>query len=160
MPYLSIYFYCSTLLVPRTWIFGILDLTPMLANKHCNTLECMFPLDDNSGDYMLKTWPQDASEYIKVFQVRHPLERFLSSYRFIFEREQMRSSISHLNKHIFETYPNINDTEFDVFKFIPSFRQFTQFVVDSGDDFDHSKYAAVSHWLPYYMSCNPCHPGN
>ena len=58
-----------------------------------------------------------------------------------------------------ESVKKNNMTEFDKYVFVPSFKQFAQFVVDSGDDFEKSKYPGVNHWLPYYMSCNPCHPG-
>ena len=58
-----------------------------------------------------------------------------------------------------ESVKEKNMTEFEKYDFVPSFKQFVQFVVDSGDDFELSKYPGVSHWLPYYMSCNPCHPG-
>ena len=113
-------------------------------------------------NYTFVKWPEDTSKYIKAFQVRHPLERFLSSYRFMFERESMKSTMIPLNRHIFETYPdpnNNNMTEFNQFQFVPTFKQFSQFVVDSDLDFGLSMYAGVSHWLPYYMSCNPCHSG-
>ncbi len=39
---------------------------------------------------------------------------------------------------------------------IPNFRQFCEHVISSGNDFGISKYAVVSHWLPYYFSCSPC----
>ena len=91
---------------------------------------------------------------------RHPLERLLSSYRFVFERPSMRHTAQNLCKHIYHTYHvTQNSTEEFSNDFIPTFRQFLQFVVDSGEDFDESKYVVVSHWKPYWLSCNPCHPG-
>ena len=112
-------------------------------------------------DFTLVEWPQDAPGYMKAFQVRHPLERLLSSYRFIFERDAMKPTISKINQYIFDHYPDPkqNLTEFDNWKFVPTFKQFCQFVVDSPNDFGLSTYSGVSHWLPYYMTCNPCHPG-
>jgi len=56
-----------------------------------------------------------------------------------------------------ETYNNIN-----WFEKVPSFKQFVQYVTDvdaSGSDFGVSKYRFVNHWLPYYMTCNPCYQG-
>ena len=66
-----------------------------------------------------------------------------------------------LCEHIFHTYPDEsqNATAEWTTDFVPSFKQFLQFVVDSGEDFDESKFVVVSHWKPYWLSCNPCHPG-
>ena len=72
----------------------------------------------------------------------------------------MRHTAQNLCKHIYHTYHvTQNSTEEFSNDFIPTFRQFLQFVVDSGEDFDESKYVVVSHWKPYWLSCNPCHPG-
>ncbi len=106
-------------------------------------------------------------------QVRHPFERLLSAYRFIFEREAMRSNIQAMKQEIIQSYPflpseieaaynylnesiPIAKSQFDV---IPNFRQFSEHVVKSGPDFGVAKYPVVSHWLPYYFSCSPCQPG-
>ena len=107
-------------------------------------------------------------------QVRHPFERLLSAFRFIFEREAMRSNIQELKEEIINTFPflpsemeaahyYLNDSlnmvaksHFDV---IPNFRQFSEYVVKSGADFGIKQYPVTSHWLPYYFSCSPCNPG-
>lgn len=126
-------------------------------------------LEDRNGDekgkeeYNFNDWPENSSQFMKGFQVRHPLERLLSSFRFIFERDSMISSSKEMREYIYHTYPDeTNQTqteEFDSYKFMPSFKQFVQFVVDSGDNFDIDKYPFASHWLPYYLQCNPCHKG-
>ena len=119
--------------------------------------------EEDAEAYYSSEWPNNAKSFYKGFQVRHPLERLLSSYRFIFERDAMRSTIQDMNKLIFDTYPDpantYNLTEFEPFKFTPTFKQFLQFVVNTGDDFGLSEHPVVSHWLPFYMACNPCHPG-
>ena len=54
------------------------------------------------------------------------------------------------------------EKEVNWYNTIPSFKQFVQYVADvnaSGIDFGVSKYRVVNHWLPYYMSCNPCYKG-
>lgn len=136
--------------------------------------------------------PDDITEYYMAFQIRHPLERLLSSYRFVIERESMRSSTIDMNKEIFKLFPSDGNhihksaiyktsggmriqeisisskpetTAEDInwYYKIPSFKQFVQYVVDisaSGTDFGVSKYKFVNHWLPYYISCNPCYQGN
>ena len=124
-------------------------------------------MKDKSGkveqeEYYLETWPSNTQNYLKAFQVRHPLERLLSSYRFVFERQQMRHTAQDLCKHIFHTYAKPENSSLEEYPgsdFLPTFRQFLQYVVDSGEDFDESKYVVVSHWKPYWLSCNPCHPG-
>lgn len=109
-------------------------------------------------EYQAEKWPENSLQFFKGFQVRHPLERLLSSFRFVFERENMLSSTKEMREYIYLNFPAINQTdEYDAFKFIPSFKQFCQFVVNSGENFDLDKYPFASHWLPYYMQCNPCH---
>lgn len=111
-------------------------------------------------EYFADTWPSTPEDYIKAFQVRHPLERLLSSYRFVFERPSMKSINFDLVKHIMDTYPEgTNQTSKDIspLSYTPSFRQFCQFVADA--DFDVEKYPSTSHWLPFYLQCNPCHGG-
>ena len=124
-------------------------------------------MKDKSGEveqeeYYLEAWPSNTQNYLKAFQVRHPLERLLSSYRFVFERQQMRHTAQDLCKHIFYTYAKPENSSLEEYPgsdFLPTFRQFLQYVVDSGEDFDESKYVVVSHWKPYWLSCNPCHQG-
>ena len=74
----------------------------------------------------------------------------------------MRSSLTELNEYIFNHFEPKAGNEsktFDRNAFTPSFKQFCQFVVQSGDNFDYDKYSAVSHWMPYYIQCNPCYSG-
>ena len=138
---------------------------PLEAYNLCSFFQQLDIADRNGGDgpeeYKLDSWPENSKEFLKGYQVRHPLERLLSSYRFIFERDSMKLSTSNMRELIYNTYPETqNQTEeFDTWKFIPSFRQFCQFVVDSGENFDLDKYPSVSHWLPFYIQCNPCHEG-
>ena len=139
--------------------------------------------------------PENIAEYYIAFQTRHPLERLLSSYRFIFaERQQMRTSVIEIIRDIFRLFPSdieietkITQTEarrhnteekvssseelantdvenknINWFDVTPSFKQFVQYVSDvdaSGSDFGVSKHPVVHHWLPFYMSCNPCFTG-
>jgi len=109
-------------------------------------------------EYQLENWPENSNQFLKGFQVRHPLERLLSSFRFIFERDSMIGSSKNMRELIYNNYYEANQTEeFDPYKFKPSFKNFCQFVVDSGENFDVDKFPFASHWLPYYMQCNPCH---
>ena len=55
--------------------------------------------------------PNDIADYYISFQTRHPLERLLSSYRFMFEREQMRTNVIEIIKHIFRLFPFKSDVE-------------------------------------------------
>ena len=126
--------------------------------------------------------PLDIQEYLIAFQVRHPLERFLSSYRFLFERQQARVDMIELVKDIFrylalnssskeldpnthkvnEAIANGDDENINWFDVTPSFKQFVQYISNStasGDDFAISKSKMGNHWLPFYMSCNPCYEG-
>ena len=116
---------------------------------------------DEKGEelYYVESIQGQFRHYLKAFQVRHPLERLLSSYRFIFERSQMKSTLISINKHIYEKYTNQSMENYDAYEFTPSFKQFCQFVADSPDDFGLSQFISVSHWLPFYMQCNPCHEG-
>ena len=121
-------------------------------------------MDNNEQNIKFAQWPQDYGQnYVRAVQVRHPLERLLSAYRFIFERQQTRSEIKAMIRDIFDLYPadeserNLTENHPDLWSKTPSFAQFVQYVVEgSGPDFDHSKYRIVSHWLPYFQSCNPC----
>ena len=67
-------------------------------------------LEDRNGDekgkdeYNFNDWPENSSQFLKGFQVRHPLERLLSSFRFIFERDSMISSTKEMKEYIYHTY--------------------------------------------------------
>ncbi len=37
----------------------------------------------------MKEWPEDVADFVKAFQVRHPLERALSSFRYVFEQTNL-----------------------------------------------------------------------
>ena len=126
--------------------------------------------------------PKDIADYLIAFQVRHPLERILSSYRFLFERSQTRVDIIELVKDIFKhlalnstqkeresneqkinaALENVEDEDINWFEITPSFKQFVQYISNttaSGNDFGLSKCKMGNHWLPYYQSCNPCYDG-
>ena len=130
------------------------------------------------GDHL----PEDILEYLVASQVRHPLERFLSSYRFLFERQQTRVDLIELVKEIFnhlaahakpneadvniqkvkEAIANSKKQEINWFEITPSFKQFVQYISNataSGNDFGISKSRVGNHWLPFYLSCNPCYEG-
>ena len=66
--------------------------------------------DNESRIQFQNELPDDIVEYYIAFQARHPLERLLSSYRFIFEREQMRTSVIEMNKEIFKRFPSETTT--------------------------------------------------
>ena len=42
----------------------------------------------------------------------------------------------------------------------PTFRQFSEFLVKRGLNFGRDYYGSiVEHWVPYFISCNPCNTG-
>ena len=126
--------------------------------------------------------PHDILQYLVAFQVRHPLERLLSSYRFLFERHQTRVDLIELVKDIFHhltinakhgkidlntqkvksAIENGDTEEINWFEVTPSFQQFVNYISNptaSGTDFGISKSRIGNHWLPFYLSCNPCYEG-
>lgn len=97
--------------------------------------------------------------FTKVIQVREPLERLLSAYRFTFE-----ASNSHLGRSLrniildkFPINPPMKDAKGQE---MPSFSQFLDFLVtgytERGMAKDLYTTGAALHWLPQFVQCNPC----
>ena len=133
----------------------------LFLGKEC--FNSTFPLIDDVVTEFFKRTESTAYNYFLPlgFQVRHPLERLLSSYRFIFERETMRTTNLNLLEYIHHNYAEHKNAseQFDAYKYLPTFKEFCTFVANSGPNFDVDKYPSASHWLPFYNQCNPCHPG-
>ena len=55
--------------------------------------------------------PKDITDYYIAFQTRHPLERLLSSYRFVFERKEPRANVIGMIKDIFRLFPSNTGAE-------------------------------------------------
>ena len=83
----------------------------------------------------------------------------------IFRYLALNSSSKELdpNTHkVNEAIANGDDENINLFDVTPSYKQFVQYISNStasGDDFAISKSKMGNHWLPFYMSCNPCYEG-
>ena len=82
-------------------------------------------------------FPAKISNFARAIQTRHPLERILSSYRYVFESSDLRRT-EDLNLRLLEKYEGY-DRETDPDSIFPgklvSFKNFVRFLVRGEEDF-------------------------
>ena len=126
------------------------------------------PDNPTPNDYYFRanTTAEAYRGYTKVVQTRHPLERLLSAYKFIFHRKQSRGDVRGLILSMFHMFPANEEEasykEDDIWKVTPSFDQFVKYITEVENFGGVPDYPMGNHWMPQYHFCNPCYqlPGN
>ena len=121
------------------------------------------PNNESPGDYYFhdNTTAEAYKGYVKAIQTRHPLERLLSAYKFIFHRSLSRGDVKGMIVSIFNKYPANEEQarykEADIWKVTPSFDQFVNYITDVENFGGVQEYPMGNHWMPQYHFCNPCY---
>ncbi|XP_023342939.1 uncharacterized protein LOC111712480 [Eurytemora carolleeae] len=98
-------------------------------------------------------WPECADGSLKIIQVRHPLERLVSAYRYVFERDDTYSKNSEFRLSIQE----ITGKQFRKI----SWPEFVEKIVLNNkmkmpDNGPSSGNWIRNHWAPYWYTCGLC----